>query len=201
MKTVKSKVCVYDCRTGKMRIEEREMPVYEPTPPQPSPIETVLYHICKLIDPKDDVLDEFVKYYENTFDKTFDTNLKLPVIKNIKETYNEQISWNGSAITKTITVPSGVVKINITGTMNRANQPEGTSAPPQGKSAVLTIEIDENKYQFSTGESKKLNETIISTCTGKINVTMSLGGQFTTSDANSYPASFDITLNIDYIEL
>ncbi len=76
MTTKKCKVAVYDCRTGKMRIEEREMPVYEPTPPQPSPIETVLYHVCKWIENEASApviklthkpIYEFITYYENTY--------------------------------------------------------------------------------------------------------------------------------------
>ena len=77
MKTKVCKVAVFDCKTGKMRIEEREMPVYEPPKLQPSQIETVLYHLCKLMDPPDNVLDEFVKHYESTFGKTYKPPVKF----------------------------------------------------------------------------------------------------------------------------
>ena len=66
------KVAVYDCKTGKVRVEERKMPVYEPTPPQPSPLETVIYNICTLIKSKNitnEIIDEFLKFYENTYRK------------------------------------------------------------------------------------------------------------------------------------
>ena len=76
MTTKKCKVAVYDCKKHKLIIEEREMPVYEPTPPQPSPIETVLYHVCKWIENEASApviklthkpIYEFITYYENTY--------------------------------------------------------------------------------------------------------------------------------------
>ena len=72
MKTKKCKVAVYDCKKHKLIIEEREIPAYEPTPPQPSPIETALYNICSLLKNKNitnEVIDEFLKFYENTYGK------------------------------------------------------------------------------------------------------------------------------------
>ena len=87
MKTVKSKVCVYDCKNHKMEIVEKELPVFEPTPPQPSPIETVLYNICSLLKNKNitnEVIDEFLKFYENTYGKKATSDL-LKAEKTISE--------------------------------------------------------------------------------------------------------------------
>ena len=89
MKTVKTKVCVYDCKTGKLRIEEQEMPVYEPTPPQPSPIETVIYNISSLLKNKNitnKVIDEFLKFYENTYGEV--SNFRT--IKSAEKTISEK---------------------------------------------------------------------------------------------------------------
>ena len=70
MTTKKCKVAVFDCKTGKMRIEEREMPVYDPPKLQPSPLETVLYHVCKMLENnnmEDDVIKEYITQYENKY--------------------------------------------------------------------------------------------------------------------------------------
>ena len=70
MKTKVCKVAVFDCKEKKMRIEEREMPVYDPPKPQPSPVETALYHVCKMLESNnmaDDVIKEYITQYENTY--------------------------------------------------------------------------------------------------------------------------------------
>ena len=78
MKTKKCKVAVYDCKKHKVEILEKELPVFEPPKPTPSPLETALYHLCKLIDPPNDrVLDEFVKMYESTYGETYKPTVKF----------------------------------------------------------------------------------------------------------------------------
>ena len=53
-----------------MRIEEREMPVYEQLQIQPSPVETALYHVCKLLEKNnmsDDIIKQFITHYEKMY--------------------------------------------------------------------------------------------------------------------------------------
>jgi len=47
MKMVKAKCLVYDCKTHKMEVVEKEMPVYPESIPTPPRDETVLYRLLK----------------------------------------------------------------------------------------------------------------------------------------------------------
>ena len=70
MKTIKSKVAVYNCKTGKVEVVEEEVSVFDPPKPQPSPVETALYHVCKMLknnNMADDVIKEYITQYENTY--------------------------------------------------------------------------------------------------------------------------------------
>lgn len=200
MKTQKCKVAVFDCKTKKMKIEEREMPVYDPPKPTPSPLETVLYHLCKVLNVDDDAVNEFVKHYENTFGVKYTPSESLIVEKTQKVTYKEQIDWNGGQIVKKINVPVGIVKITLSGTISPAIIPGGT-APPQSKVAVLDIKVGDDTFSYSSpvGSSKKLNSVIATLSTKEeIEITMKLGGQYSCTGCTpkTTPAEFNVELDV-----
>ena len=73
MKTVKAYKIIFDCKTKTEKIEEVEITLPENIPKlplQPSPIETVLYHVCKMLESNkmsDNVIKEYITQYENTY--------------------------------------------------------------------------------------------------------------------------------------
>ena len=70
MQYIKAKGCIYNCKTGKTKVIEKELPIYDPPKPQPSPLESVLYHVCKMLENNkmsNDVIKEYITQYENSY--------------------------------------------------------------------------------------------------------------------------------------
>ena len=88
---------IFDCKTKKEKIEEIEIEIpdnIQPIQPQPTLLETALYHLCKLIDPQNDsVLDEYAKWFENEFGITY-----KPTVKFVTESELNEISQRISSI-------------------------------------------------------------------------------------------------------
>lgn len=202
MKTVKSKVIVYNCKTGKTEVVEKELPVFDPPKPQPSPLETVLYHVCKMLGSDDKVLKEFVTQYENTFGSS--TVKSLFTINEISESYSESIkvdsSGNSTPVSKVINVPPGISEIIITGKMCNARGNQWHYP------AILEVVADgETQYSISTGKETCINidETItILNKTSNVTIVMKCGGGvYDGTSTGDLTASFNVDVKVKHLSL
>ncbi len=83
MKTVKAKICRYDCRTGKIEIVEEEIPIYPEPKPTPSPREVHIKIIAEEIIKIKKWIDEVSEKLNIT-----SPDIDIKQINNIIEWYN-----------------------------------------------------------------------------------------------------------------